>query len=61
MARHFGGDEVSQALHLAHPARMHQPKVRIDGMHGEAVPFHGDVQQPPLLETVVGNVLVLVV
>ena len=58
VGRHFSGDEIGQALDLAHPAGVHQAQVRDHGMQGAAVPLHRHVQQAALLETVVADVVV---
>ncbi len=58
MARHLGGDEVGQALHLPHPAAVHQAQVHHHRVHAQAVPLGGHMQQTALLEAVVADVVV---
>ena len=54
---HVGGDEIGQALHLSHPAGVHQAQVRNHRVNLAPLPIHHNMQQAPLLETVIADIV----
>ncbi len=58
LRRHVLGQEVGQPQHLTHTAAMGQAEMHHHGVQRVAVPLHRHVQQAPLLEAVVADVVV---